>query len=366
MAVPKLSTRKQLLKLIESRATSEWRAAARTSYLRLLKTDPNEAAKVRTMFEEIAGRYKASTKAAKKQLITQGVLPAPPLPYTAARPAAGLGKGKKLLASALSSAIRRELTDVVDAVLRSKSAKYKDLVAALGNPDPNEWAAMLRKAITWAPAKGDRLAGQVRALAGQFLERLRKSTAVFRNAPKEAGAIVDAHNELARKRAVGSRVGKAREAAERQFHEREAFGRPQFLEDIVDGDGKLLSDGMRLAFNPRGRLLVSVIEEVKLESVAADVLEQFDDVLTRIKQRGMRVNGEYFPPDRIDLPVAATPGSGRTGLVAYLENAKQRPIRTPKGYTLQVVPVPSAQAREFAQDVLNEWRRSLSTAKSQP
>jgi hypothetical protein len=210
---------------------------------------------------------------------------------------------------------------------------------------------------------GDRLAGQVATLAGQFLERLRKATAAFRNAPTQAAAVVEAHNAVARKRAVGSRVGKAREAAERQFRDREAFGSALFFENIVDVDGKLLSDGIHLAFNPSGRVLVTMIDEVKLKSVAGDVLEQFDDVLARIKQRGMRVNGQYYPPDRIDLPVAPAPGPGRTGLVAYLEDARQRPVRTPNGYMLHVVPVASAEARDLARDVLIEWRRRLATVK---
>jgi hypothetical protein len=80
----------------------------------------------------------------------------------------------------------------------------------------------------------------------------------------------------------------------------------------------------------------------------------------------MRVHGEYIPPDRIDLPIAASAGPGRTGLVAYLENAKQRPMRTPKGYTLRVVPVPSSEVREFAEDVLKEWRRSLASTRGKP
>ena len=365
MAGPKLATRKQLLKLIEARATSQWRATAGASYKQLLKTDPKDAAGVRAMFEEIAGRKKPTTKAATKQLMAEGVLPAPPLPHAAAR-GGGLAKGKRLLASALSSAIRRELGDVVQAVLKAKAAKYADLVKRLGDPDTNEWAAMLRKAITWAPRAGEGLAGQVRTLAGQLLERLRKDTSVFKGSAKEATAIVDAHNDLARKKLLGSKTGKAREAAEREFREKEAFGRPQFFEDVVDGDGKLLSDGMRLAFNPRGRVLLSMIDEVKLESVAQDVFGQFDEVVSRVRQRGVRVHGEYIPPDRIDLPIAATAGPGHTGLVAYLENAKQRPVRTPQGYTIRVVPVPSSLVREFAEDVLNEWRRSLASVKPIP
>jgi len=240
MAGNRRSRAGKLRRVVASRAKDELLTAARTTSEQLVKTRPNDAAIASKMLKDVAGRVRTSGKGAMKQFTIQGLFRAPALPYSAARPGAALGKGKALLASALSSAIRRDLGDVVQTVLKNKAAKYKDLVEALGDPDANEWAAMLRKAILWNPATGNQLAGQVRTLAGQLLERLRKATPAFKAAPKEAAAIVDVHNELARRRLVGSRVGKAREAAERQFRETEAFGRPEFFEDIVDGDGKLL------------------------------------------------------------------------------------------------------------------------------
>jgi hypothetical protein len=129
---------------------------------------------------------------------------------------------------------------------------------------------------------------------------------------------------------------------------------------MVDGDGKLLTDRMRLAFNEEGEVLVVGWDEVKLESVGADALQQIDDDILRMQTRGITLaDGSVFPPDRIQFPRRAGTSATTPALSAYIESATAGPLLTPAGLPVTRVGVQADYLQEFARKVLVEYRKAL-------
>jgi hypothetical protein len=361
----RLSTKKQLLTLLRQRATAEWDSGIAASFRQLEREAPQEAAQAKVLLQQVAGRTSPSSAKAMKQLTLQGVLPGLPPSLVEKLYGPGASKGyRRPLAGALASAIRGDLDEVIKSVVNKKPEMYVPLLQDLGQPDANQWAAWLQKAVMWAPKTGDRLAGQVATLSGQLFQRRRKATLTHRAADQESSKVVAAYNRTILERATRQPHGGKVEPLTRELRERLAFGEPRFHEGMTDGDNKELTDGMHLSFNRNGELLVARIEEDKLASVGADAIPQIDADIDRIRKRGIRLaDGRYFPPEKVKLPVSPTAGAQPTQLVAYVEGAKPREMLTPNGYRVTIVGVDSANDREFVRDLLIEWRRRLASTR---
>jgi hypothetical protein len=349
-----MKTRKELLRLLAA-FSLKVRTKGRGDLSRALqRMKAKDAPTAIATLEEVAGRTSATSSRALRTVPTSGVLPGPPQSLVRKLGGAAAAAGyERPFASALLKGVRQGLGKIVAAI--GQKARYRSLFARLGNPTEGEWAAMLQRAIMWTPHAGDQLEGQVATLSGFLLERIRRSTTAFRSGGQAALKIVAEHNAQLLGGLKGTaaeleaRIAKALEAGHKKL-----FRDPAFFENMTDGDGKLLSDGMHLSFNDDGEVLISRLEEVKLESVAGDALPQLDEDFVRLKTRGMILaDGRYFPPGKIRFP--------RRGvqLSAFIEEATSRAAKTPGGLSVAVEGVKADHLRELARELLLEWRKRL-------
>jgi hypothetical protein len=351
MAAPKIL---ELIARFANRVRSKGQGDAARALQRLGAKDSARAIEV---LEQIAGQTSGTSRKALRTAATQGVLPGPPPALVRKLAGARVGAGyRQPLATALLRGVRQGVGQVVAAVRKAKAARFDPLFGRLGNLSEDQWAAMLQKAIMWAPHTGDRLAGQVATLTGLLLERLRRSSAAFLAGGGEAASIVAEHNAgLLGKGLKGTAAEvEALVAKEAAAGNRKVFRGTDFFENMTDGDDKLLTDGMHLSFNADGEVLVPRIEEVKLASVGRDALPQIDEDLVRLRTRGLKLaDGRYFPPERIRFPKRGP------ALSAYIEGAPGGGARTPRGHAVTVHGVRADHLRELARDLLVEWRKRL-------
>jgi hypothetical protein len=327
-------TTKDLYRAARKRATDTWKLAGLAP----------EAAQA--LFRSAKRRASLNTRKAARQLMRTAVLPSPLA-------------SSRYVASALAPVFKKLLSDLVKDVVAAKKAKFEPLVTRLGATN-DDLAQMMEKAVIWKPLEEEGLAGQVATLAGALLERLRKGNERFIKRADRATSIVDDFNRrlLALEGDVSAADANRRVQREIAGGNKELFDKAQFFEEVTDGDNKLLTDGMDLAFNQNEELLLPAFDECKLWTVGRDVLPQIDEVFERIAARGIRLrDGRHFPPNKIKFPPKVT-------LTAYVEDATKGTVKTPQGREVTRIPVTGTEhLREFAEELLVARYKALGMTK---
>jgi hypothetical protein len=277
---------------------------------------------------------------------------------------------KRTPVRAIASSVAKPLRALIEPVIASivKVKRYGLVLKWLGSPSTDEMVVIFQKALLWADRNGAGFDGQVANFSGRLFQRVRKTLPAFtRSLSRAADKVADYNRQLL----GGAARNLSPQDLERTIEQQLAAGnsrlfrKPSFFENVFDRDDKELTDGLRAAFNGNGQdeILVLGWDEVKFESVAQEVLEQFDKGLVRMRSKGIKLaDGRFFPPNKIRFPKQAGVPGGRPfpELSAYLENVPAGSLVTPRGLQVNSITVPQAnRLREMVRDFLIKYRKRL-------
>jgi hypothetical protein len=326
---------------------------------------PAEQREAAQLLKDVAGRTRADTVKALQQLSVRGPLPPPQLRIMGGPTVANLPQRLRRPVSASPKSMAADLDETLAGLVKRRPATFGPLLKRLGSPSATELAALLQRPVMWGAVQGAGRRGQIRVLVGLLFQEMRKSAPEFAAAMVDADRTRHAFNKALRSRRVAGLPPREAEAAAQRFAAREEFGPPTYYDNVVDGNGKQLSDGMRVSWNADGRVLVTSVDEAKYGVGGPErAPAQQDDVLRRIKKHGVILGRDVVSPDRIDLPVrSGVPGVAAPELTAYYSDWPGGVQTTPGGYSMQTVVVPASGLPDLAAELLAAWDKQIKSQR---
>lgn len=357
--------RQKLLALVED-YKSQSALTIGTASEWVLAHSPAEQRAGAQLLAEVAGRVRTDTVKALEQRLLSAPLVPPPARLAGKQQTHSLPQRGRRPAYAAPAAMVADVEAALAEVRKQQPSQFSHVLEQLGSPSATEFAALFQRPALWGVLEKAGQGGQVNVLVGKLFEERRKSAPEFAAAERDADRVRRAVNDAIRKQRVhGSAAISTLDPGAAGPALREEFGPPVFYDNVLDGEGKQLSDGLRAAWNADQQILVMSFDEAKFGKRGQEQAPaQQDAVLRRVLERGMIVGRDSVPPERIHLAIhSGAPGARSTQLTAYFAGSASGFQITPSGYLLKVVGVPAHGLRDFAKAFLTAWNKRVMSRK---